>query len=76
MCASRGVKLDDADCAAKCVSMGSKWALYDASTKKVYVLNPQDQASKHAGRTVTVKGKMDGDTIIADSITMPQAKKD
>jgi hypothetical protein len=76
MCAQKGVKLDDADCAAKCVGMGSKYALYDASTKKVYVLNPQDQAAKHAGHTVTVKGSMDGDTITAQSITMPAAKKD
>ena len=75
MCAQKGVKLDDADCAAKCVGMGSKYALYDTSTKKVYVLNPQDQAAKHAGHTVTVKGSMDGDTITAESITMPAANK-
>src|SRR5665213_3960177 len=75
MCAQKGVKLDDAECAAKCVSLGSKWALYDTSTKKVYVLNPQDQASKHAGQTVTVKGSMDGDTITAASIVMHGAKK-
>jgi hypothetical protein len=73
MCANKGVKLDDAACAAKCVAAGSKYALYDTSTKKVYVLNPQDEAAKHAGQTVNVRGTVDGDTITATAINTPKA---
>ena len=68
MCANKGVKLDDAACAAKCVAAGSKYALYNTADKKVYVLNPQTEAAKEAGMTVTVLGSVDGDTITASSI--------
>lgn len=68
MCANKGVKLDDAACAAKCVAAGSKYALYETSTKKVYVLDKQDDAAKFAGKTVTVRGVADGDTIKVNSI--------
>jgi len=68
MCANKGVKLDDAACAAKCVAAGSKYALYETATKKVYVLDKQDDAAKFAGKTVTVRGSVDGDTIKVSSI--------
>ena len=65
-----GAKMIDADCAKKCVdTKGAKYALV-TEDKKVYILNPQDEAAKHAGHKVTVKGTMDGDTITAASITM------
>lgn len=68
MCANKGVKLDDAACAAKCVAAGSKYALYESATKKVYVLDKQDDAAKFAGKTVTVRGTANGDTIMVASI--------
>lgn len=65
-----GAKMIDGACAKKCVDeKGAKYALI-TSDKKVYILNPQADAAKHAGHTVTVKGTLDGDTITAASITM------
>jgi hypothetical protein len=64
----------DADCVNKCVKEhGAKYALVDDVSKKVYVLNPQDDAAKHAGHHVSVRGSVDGDTITAKEITMPKA---
>lgn len=68
MCAKKGVKLTDAACAAKCVAAGSKYALYETATKKVYVLDKQDEAAKFAGQTVTVRGTASDDTIAVTSI--------
>ena len=73
MCAAKGTNLTDADCAKKCVAMGSQYALYNNADKKVYVLMPQDKVADHAGHTVVIKGTVDGDTITVSSITMPKA---
>ncbi|MGH9594143.1 MAG: hypothetical protein ACRD5L_13715 [Bryobacteraceae bacterium] len=71
---SCGASNTKADCVTMCVKEhGAKYALVDSKSKKVYVLNPQEDAAKHAGHTVTVKGSVDGDTITATSITMPSS---
>lgn len=72
MCATKGVNLTDADCAAKCVAKGDKYALYNSADKKVYVLMPQDKVAAHAGQAVTIKGTVDGDTITVTSVTAPK----
>lgn len=74
-CGAKGAGANHAACAKKCVDeKGAKYALYDSATKKVYVLDPQSDAAEHAGHTVTVKGKLEGDTIHVDSISMPGGK--
>jgi hypothetical protein len=56
-------------CAKKCVEgSGAKFALYDPTSKKIYVLDPQDKATPHAGNHVKVKGTAEGDTIKVASI--------
>ncbi len=47
------------------------YAFVESKTKRVYVLNPQNQAAPFAGRAVVVKGTMDTATITitASSIT-------
>ncbi len=64
------------DCAKKCVdTTDAKYALYNPTDKKVYVLDPQDKVAAHAGHHVTVKGTVDGDTIKITSIEMaPEAE--
>ena len=76
MCQAKGDNAKHADCATKCVKEhGAKYALYDPTDKKVYVLDPQDKAAAHAGHNVKVKGTVEGDTIKVTSITMaPEAK--
>ena len=58
-------------CADTCVKdKGAKYALYNPTDKKVYVLEPQDKAAGHAGHHVTVKGTVDGETIKVTAIEM------
>jgi hypothetical protein len=76
MCGAKDASPARAQCTKDCVSKhGAKLALYDASTKKVYVLDPQDKATGHEGHTVTVVGTLDGDTIHVTSLEMAKAKK-
>jgi len=71
MCGAKDASAAKAECTKDCVSKhGAKLALYDAATKKVYVLEPQDKATGHEGHTVTVEGKLDGDTIHVTSLMM------
>jgi hypothetical protein len=55
---------------------GAMYAFIESKTKRVYVLNPQNQAAPFAGRAVIVKGTMDTATITinASSITAAPAK--
>jgi hypothetical protein len=40
----------------------------------VYILDPQEKATGHAGHHVTVKGSVEGDSIKVSSIEMAAAK--
>jgi ATP/ADP translocase len=75
MCGAKDASAAKAECTTKCVkSHGAKYALYDATADKVYILEPQDKAEGHAGHDVTVTGTLDGDTIHLASLTMNPAK--
>lgn len=75
-CGDKGAKDGHTACANKCVKeMNAKYALYNPTDKRVYILDPQDKAAEHAGHYVTVKGTVEGDTIKAASFAMaPQEK--
>jgi len=76
-CGAKGANAKHADCAKKCVDGGAKYALYTPADKKVYVLEPQDQAAGHAGHHVKVTGTVEGETIKVKSIEMTaEAKSD
>ena len=50
------------ECTLKCVKDDhAKYAFFNFADKKVYILNPQDEAAKYAGQTVVVKGTVGGD---------------
>ncbi|MDE3104130.1 MAG: hypothetical protein KGK08_03050 [Acidobacteriota bacterium] len=56
-----------AQCTRECVKEGSDFAL--ASGDKVFILKgDKSQFDKFAGQSVTIKGKVHGKTITADSI--------
>lgn len=75
-CGAKGDNANHAACAKKCVDeKGAKYALYNLADKKVYIIDPQDQAAPLAGKHVTVKGTLDGETIHATSITPIGEKK-
>src|SRR5271169_804807 len=74
---SHGEGTDARACTQTCVKEhGAKLALYEKTTKKVYVLDPQDKATGHEGHTVTITGKVDpdGKTLHIDSLKMISAK--
>jgi len=49
------------ECTLKCVKDDhAKYAFFNFADKKVYILNPQDEAAKYAGQTVVVKGTVGG----------------
>jgi hypothetical protein len=56
----------DLKCIRECVRKGSKYGLWVG--KKVYVLDPQNDAAKFAAKNVRITGTLEGNTIHADSI--------
>jgi hypothetical protein len=60
-----------AECTRSCVSHGSKFALVVG--EKIYILDTSDKAAlatldQQAGKTATVTGVLDGDTITVSSV--------
>ena len=49
---------------------GAKLSLYDDTTRVMYGLEPQKSVVAHLGDAVTVRGKLDGDTIQIASIEL------
>ncbi len=47
------------DCTQACVKNGSKYVLYDKTTRKVYELDDQSSLGQYAGETVSIKGSLD-----------------
>ena len=77
ICGAKNAGPNGASCTKECVSKkGAKLALYDAASKKVYVLDPQTTATGHEGHNVVVKGTLDKDssTIHVTSLTMAKAE--
>jgi hypothetical protein len=56
-----------ADCAASCIKAGAQ-AVLVTPEGKVYKLDNQAKAVKHAGKKVTVTGKLEGETIKVDEV--------
>lgn len=58
---NRANKPPTASCTRECVkNEHAKYAFFNFADKRVYVLNPQAEAAKYAGQTVTVKGTVSG----------------
>lgn len=54
-------KAPTAECTLKCVKdQHAQYAFFNFADKKVYILNPQSEAAKYAGKTVEVKGIVAG----------------
>jgi hypothetical protein len=59
--------------ARKCTEAGVpgvKLALYDDTTRQIYLLEPEDQAVGHLGDSVTVSGMVEGTTLHVASFKM------
>jgi len=49
---------------------GAKLALYDDTTRQIFILEPQDQAVGHLGDSMTVTGTLEGNTVHVASLKM------
>lgn len=56
-------------CVAACVKGGQK-AVFVTSDGKVLQIADQEKVATHLGHKVTISGKVDGDTVSIDKVTM------
>jgi hypothetical protein len=59
---------DKASCTIKCIQLGAKFVLFDASRGVVYTLDDQDKAGKLAGHKVRVSGTLKKQSIKVTNI--------
>ncbi len=64
--AAKASKADHAECATKCIKGGEKAVLIVGD--KVYNIANQPKVTSYAGKTVTIEGSLDKDTITVASI--------
>lgn len=70
-CGAKGAKEGHAECVTKCVKEhGAKYVFVDDKDHKVYNIADQSKVVDHAGHHVTVQGKVEGDTLTVESISM------
>jgi hypothetical protein len=69
-CSGKKAMWEDTACVTRCIKRGSP-AVLVSEEGKVYKIANQDKIKEETyGKKVTVTGKMDGDTITVDSVTM------
>ena len=68
-CSTKPAMKGNAACAEKCIKGGSA-AVLVTEEGKIYKIANQDKITAHAGHNVTVSGKLAGDTITVDKVTM------
>ncbi len=75
-CAAKGrTGAGHAGCAEKCLSKeGTKAVLVTDGDNKVVKIANQDKVKGHAGHHVKVTGKLDGETLTIDSVSMVEEK--
>ena len=59
--------------APKCMEKevpGGKLALYDDTSRQIYILDPQDQAIGHLGDSMTLTGTLEGNTVHVASLKL------
>jgi hypothetical protein len=63
---------DKVTCSAKCIQLGAKYVLFDASNKAIYELDDQAKAEKFAGQKVRVSGALQKKKIKVANIEAEQ----
>jgi hypothetical protein len=63
---------DAATCSAKCIQLGAKYVLFDASNKAIYELDDQSKAEPFAGQRVRVEGELQKRKIKVANIAAAQ----
>ena len=76
-CASaKGTMADHAACSKKCIEGGEKAVFVSDKDKKVLAIDNQDAVKGHEGHHVNVTGKVTGDSIHIDKLSMAEEKGD
>jgi hypothetical protein len=76
--AEKGSSAAHAACAKKCIESGAPAVFVSDKDKKVYKIENQDAAKGHEGHHVKVAGRVTGDSIHVESVSMlkqPKAEK-
>lgn len=68
-CATKPAMKGNAECSKKCIDGGQKAVLVTPDGKIMKIAN-QDLIKAHAGHNVTITGKLDGETITIEKVTM------
>ena len=68
-CSTKAAMKGDAACAKKCIDGGAK-AVLVTPDGKIFKIADQDKVKAHAGHNVTITGKLEGDTISIEKVTM------
>ena len=68
-CSTKPAMKGDAACAKRCIDRGQK-AVLVTGDGKIFKLAEQDKIKEHAGHNVTITGKLDGETITIEKVTM------
>ena len=66
-CGAKHTDAGNAECIEHCVSGGAKYIL--VSNGKIYQLDAQDKFKGLGGKSVTVKGKVKGESITVKTVT-------
>jgi len=74
-CGAKGSDPSHAACATKCVTGGAAIIFIAGSDKTIYKVDNQDALKDHVGHYVTVTGKISGDTLHVDKVTMLKQPK-
>ena len=68
-CSTKPAMKDNAACAKKCID-GGDHAVLVTPDGKIYKIADQDKVKAHAGHNVTITGKLDGETLSVEKVTM------
>lgn len=69
-CGVKGNAADHAACAEKCIGKGASAVLVTDGDNKVVNIANQDAVKGHAGHHVKVTGKLEGDSLTVDKVSM------
>ncbi len=69
-CGAKGANAKAAECTKKCIKAGAKMVVVTDEDQKVLTVENPDALTGHEGHHVAVTGKVSGDSIHVDSVSM------
>src|SRR5947209_20634144 len=69
-CGAKGANAKAAECTKKCIKAGAKMVVVTDGDQKVLAVDNPDSLTGHEGHHVAVTGKVSGDSIHVDNVSM------